>query len=97
VYQEEDVDVAQLKPGDIIFAQNLRNKSGRKVDKSLERYRSKDEWIFYLHSLIYIGQSDTGQHYVWHATHIEGGPVVWSWEKFLHYYKSISAKRVMGE
>jgi len=97
VFKEEEFDISKLLPGDVIYAENQRGKAGNLVDKSLERYRDKDEWLYYLHSLIYLGQADEGSptHYVWHATHIEGGPAVWTWDKFLHYYKPISAKRVM--
>lgn len=97
VFKETDIDVNQLKPGDVLYAENIRNKQGQKVDKSLERYRNKDEWLYYLHSLIYLGKldDDSDTNYVWHATHIAGGPVVWDWDKFLHYYKPISAKRVI--
>lgn len=94
VFKEEDIDPLGLEPGDVLYAQNLRNKEGRQVDKSLERYRSKDEWHYYLHSLIFLGIKD-GQPFVWHATHIDGGPTVWDWEKFLHYYKPIAAKRIL--
>ncbi len=94
VFEEEDIDPSVLKSGDVIFAQNIRNKEDKEVDKSLERYKDKDEWLYYLHSLIYIGTID-GVPYVWHATHIAGGPVVWTWEKFLHYYKPISVKRIL--
>jgi hypothetical protein len=97
VFKETDIDINQLKAGDVIYAQNLRNKQNQKVDKSPERYKDKDEWLYYLHSLIYLGKlyGDSDTNYVWHATHIAGGPVVWDWSKFIHYYKPISAKRVI--
>lgn len=84
----------KLKEGDVVYAENLRNKENKEVDKSLGRYKDKDEWLYYLHSGIFLGfVNDTPL--VWHATHIEGGPAVWTWEKFLHYYKPISAKRIL--
>lgn len=94
VFKEESIDPNVLKPGDVLYAENIRNKEDKDVDKSLERYKDKDEWLYYLHSLIYVGMVE-GVPYVWHATHIAGGPVVWPWEKFLHYYKPVSAKRIL--
>ncbi len=97
IFKEEPVNFDQLKAGDVIYAQNLRNKEGKEVDKSLERYRDKDEWLYYLHSAIYVGKINDGtdNQYIWHATHIDGGPTLWTLEKFEHYYKPISAKRVL--
>jgi len=97
VYKEEPIDFNKLKAGDILYAQNLLNKEGKKVDKSLERYKDKDEWLYYLHSAIYIGKIDDGtdNFYVWHATHIDGGPTLWTLEKFERYYKTVSVKRVL--
>lgn len=97
VFKEEPIDFDKLRVGDILYAQTLRNKKGQEVDKSLERYRDRDEWLFYLHSAIYLGKTDDGtdNRYIWHATHIDGGPTLWTLEKFEHYYKPISAKRVL--
>lgn len=96
IYKEESIDFAKLESGDIIYAQNLRNTAGAPVDKSLGRYRSKDEWLYYLHSAIYLGVIDaTPTRYLWHATNIAGGPVLWTLEQFEHYYKPVSAKRVL--
>lgn len=98
IFKEEPMDFGELKMGDILYAQNLKNKAGALVDKSPERYRTKDEWLYYLHSAIYIGTlDDSATRYVWHATNIEGGPALWTLEKFEHYYKPVSAKRVLGE
>lgn len=94
IFEEEAIDFNRLCSGDIVYAQNLRNKRNELLNKNPEQYASKDEWLYYLHSAIYIGKID-GLHYLWHATNIEGGPVVWQLEKFQHYYKPISAKRVL--
>jgi len=97
IFKEEPFDLDMLVAGDVIYAQNLRNKDGKEVDKSVERYKDKDEWLYYLHSAIYIGRihDGTDTRYVWHATHIDGGPTLWPLEKFEHYYRPISAKRVI--
>lgn len=97
VFKEEPINFSKLVTGDILYAQNLRNKEGKEVDKSLERYRDKDEWLYYLHSAIYLGNLNDGteNQYIWHATNIDGGPTRWTLEKFQHYYKPISAKRVL--
>ncbi len=97
IFKEEPIDFTVLQSGDVIYAQNLRNKEGYDVDKSLERYKDKDEWLYYLHSAVYVGAIEAGSNtdYIWHATHIGGGPVLWTLEHFLYYYKPISAKRVL--
>ena len=97
IFKEEPIDTSALKPGDILYAQNWRNKNNEQLHKGLEHYKDKDEWLYYLHSAIYIGELEPGSknHYVWHATNIEGGPALWTYEKFLYYYKPISAKRVL--
>jgi hypothetical protein len=97
IFKEEPIDFDKLLPGDVVYAQNLRSKEGDEIDKSMEKYASKEEWIFYFHSAIFIGQIDdkTDTQYIWHATYIEGGPTLWTLEKFMHYYKPISAKRVL--
>jgi hypothetical protein len=97
VFKEESIDFESLMRGDILYSQNLRNKEGKEVNKSLERYKDKDEWLYYLHSAIYLGKINDGTDncYVWHSTSIDGGPTLWTLEKFEHYYKPISAKRVL--
>jgi hypothetical protein len=96
VFEEAPVNLDDLLPGDILYAQIIRDKEGRAVDKSLEQYRDKDVWLYYLHSAIYLGALDDGPNrYVWHSTLIDAGPTLWSFEKFGYYYKPISAKRVL--
>jgi len=72
LFEETAIDWDALQPGDIIFAENLRNKLGKVIDRSLSSFDSKDEWLFYLHSAQYAGkENDT--HYIWHASAIAGG------------------------
>lgn len=96
IFKEEQIDFSKLKQGDIVFAQNLRNKEGKVLEKGIENYETKDKWLYYLHSAIYLGKIDpnTEEKYIWHATNIEGGPTLWTLEKFQHYYLPVSAKRV---
>lgn len=94
IFKEEPIDFNLLKPGDVLYAQNWRNKEGKLLEKGIENYKDKDEWLYYLHSAVYVGSED-GVHYIWHATNIEGGPTLWPLEKFEHYYKPISAKRIL--
>lgn len=97
IHEETDIDLNKLETGDVLYAENIRNKQGEKVDKSLKSYKDKNEWIYHLHSLIYIGKlnNNSNTNYVWHATYIENGPALWDWSKFLHYYKPVSVKRVI--
>ena len=97
LFKEESINFSLLKTGDVLYAQNLRNKEGKELSKGIENYKNKDEWLYYLHSAIYLGRISPRSHeqYVWHATNIEGGPVIWTLDKFQYYYKPISAKRVL--
>lgn len=99
IFEEEPLDFSRLESGDIIFASNLRNKEGKELQRDLEDFETKDEWLFHLHSAIYLGKidPDSEEKYVWHATGIEGGPTVWTIEKFTDYYKPVSAKRVVNQ
>lgn len=97
VFKEEEIDFAKLKSGDVLYAQNLRNKEEKLVKKGIDTFESKDEWLYHLHSAIYLGKIDpeTDQQYIWHATNIEGRVALWSLEKFKHYYLPVSVKRVV--
>ncbi|MDE1925439.1 MAG: hypothetical protein KGH79_04690 [Patescibacteria group bacterium] len=96
VFKEEPISFDKLKEGDILYAQNFRNKKGEELHRDLETYKNKDEWLYHLHSAIYVGKidKDSDEHYIWHATNIEGGTALWALEKFQYYYKPISVKRV---
>lgn len=93
VYEEELIDWETLQPGDIVFAENLRNKHGESIDRSLESFDSKDEWLFYLHSALYVGKEDN-THYIWQASAIGGGTCTWDLDTFLHNYRPVSVKRI---
>lgn len=97
VFREEPINFDELKRGDVLYAQNLRNKEGQVLDKGIENYESKDEWLYHLHSAIYLGKIDpeTDEQYIWHATNIEGGTALWTIEKFQYHYLPVSAKRVV--
>jgi hypothetical protein len=75
----------------IAFAGNLDNPY-LFLDKN-----STNEWIPNLHSAVYIGNlgKNATSNNIWHATQIEGGPVLWSVDRFINYYKPISAKRIL--
>ncbi|MDB5245353.1 MAG: hypothetical protein JWN90_458 [Parcubacteria group bacterium] len=94
IFKEESIDFDQLQPGDIIYAQNFRGKRGQELLKGIEHFKDKDEWLWHLHSVIYVGKVD-GTHYIWNATSIVGGTVTWPLETFEYYYKPISAKRIL--
>jgi len=97
VFKEEEINYGKLKEGDIIFAQNLRNKKDEEVlERDVTHFSDKDEWLFHFHSAIWVGNiPNEDEPMLWHATSIENGPVLWPLSKFLHYYKPISAKRVL--
>lgn len=95
IYQEEPIEFDNLESGDIVYAQNLCNKNGIRFSRNIENYQSKDEWIYHLHSAIFIGHVDESDNlYIWHATSIAHGPILWTIEEFCQYYKPISVKRI---
>ncbi len=97
VFKEEPIDFDKLKKGDILYAQNLRNKRGEVLKKGQEYFKTKDEWLYHLHSALYLGaiDPDSEEKYIWHATSIAGGTALWTLEKFKYHYLPISAKRVL--
>ena len=72
IFKEEEIDFEKLQAGDIIFGQNLNNKMGEELDMGIENYQTKDKWLYYLHSAIYLGKinPENKMHYIWHATNI---------------------------
>ncbi|MFN3188161.1 MAG: hypothetical protein ACK42D_01270 [Candidatus Paceibacteria bacterium] len=94
VFEESPINWGELRPGDIIYAERLRNKDNKIVDQSLSKYSDKSEWVYHFHSAIYV-DTENNEPMIWHATSVENGPALWQREKFLHYYKPISVKRVL--
>jgi hypothetical protein len=107
IFKEEPIDFKKLKTGDIIYAENLRNKKNEPLNKTRSGYTNEDGWLKYLHSAIYLGQFNDelsgilpNKDYpenvplIWHSTFIDGGTCVWTLDKFNLYYKPISAKRL---
>ena len=80
-----------LKKGDIVYAEKIRNKEGKAVDKSENNFPDTDDYITSLHSAICTGEKDKE---VWHATAVEGSSCSWSLGKFTHYYRPVAAKRI---
>ena len=107
VFKEEPIDFSKLKRGYIIYAQNLRNSKGELLNKDKEKFKNEDEWILYFHTAIFLGNIDgelldllpEGDYpknvpLIWQSTIIEKGTCVWTFDKFLNYYKPISVKRL---
>jgi len=78
-----------LKAGDVIFAERIRNSKGVETDNTVSSFENNEKWIINLHSAIYLDSNK-----VWHATAIEGGTCIWTAEKFNHYYKAVLARRI---
>ena len=107
IFKEEPIDFKKLKTGDIIYAENLRNKKGELLNKSRITYKDEDDWLKYLHSAIYIGEINEELKtllpegiypknipLIWHSTFVGGGTCVWTLDQFNLYYKPISVKRL---
>jgi len=91
IEEGQDFSISNLIDGDIIYAEKIRNKEGNLIDKSIETFATKDDYIISLHTAIFTGEKDKE---IWHATAIEGSSCFWSLEKFLNYYKPIAVKRI---
>lgn len=96
IFKEEVIDFSTLLRGDIIYAQNLRNKLDVQLNRSREDFPDYDTWLYHLHSAIYIGNvaADSDETYVYHASSVSNGPALWPLQKFLHYYYPVSVKRI---
>lgn len=82
----------ELIGGEIIFAERVRSKSGKTLDKSRKNYKNEEDWSIDLHTAIFLGPDIAKP--IWHATIIEGETCYWTIEKFLEYYKPVAAKRI---
>ena len=80
-----------LADGDVIYAEKIRDKEGKTIDKSEKTFASNDAYVISLHTALFSGNK--GEE-IWHATAIEGSSCYWSLEQFLHHYRPIAAKRV---
>ena len=87
----ESLKTETLLPGDIIYAEKIRDKEDKVVDKSPKTFPTEDDYIISLHTALFTGEKDKE---IWHATAIEGRSCLWSLDKFLHFYKILSIKRI---
>ncbi len=71
-----------LSEGDIIYA----NRIGRDNKKL-----SRRDWITRLHTAIYCGDNK-----IYHSSLIDNGSGIWTFNKFIKYYKPIAAKRILS-
>ncbi len=78
-------------PGDVIYAERILSKFGKKVNRRRKDFQSEAEWIVSLHSAIYLGEMK-----VFHATSIEGETCVWEINKFCQFYRIVGVKRVLS-
>lgn len=103
------VETTNLQPGDLIYAEKLRNKKGEIVFKPQHTYNNEDEWILHFHTAVYLGKLNSsirvfipitpeypdGTPVIWHSSFISNGTSLWSLEKFSHYYRLVATKRVI--
>jgi len=86
----ESLDLSKCKPGDIIYAERLKDKFNNPVNKSRKCFHTEGEWLVSLHSALFVSQKS-----IYHATAISGESCYWGIEKFQQYYKIIAIKRVL--
>jgi hypothetical protein len=107
VFKEEPFDPAALRCGDVLYAENRRNRNDVPMARGREAFADRESWILYFHSAIFLGAPTpalaqllpAGPHpagdLVWHSTAIDDGTCVWPYERFEHYYRPVSAKRIL--
>lgn len=107
VFKEEPIDRAVLRCGDILYAENRLNRNGEPMKRSRDAYPDRESWVLFFHSAIFLGpltpalepllpQGDyPAGDLVWHSTAVDGGACIWPYAKFEHYYRPVSAKRVL--
>ncbi|HXC53823.1 MAG TPA: hypothetical protein VNU97_00875 [Rhizomicrobium sp.] len=109
LFREAPIDFGALRCGDILYAENLRNRLEQPLARGREAFPDRDGWVLHFHSAVFLGERSAalsrllpegdyphGEPLIWHATAIEQGSCVWPLAKFLHYYKPVSAKRVVA-
>ncbi len=90
ITENGEVNISLYKDGDIVYAERIKDKNNKKIDKNRNTFRTEDEWIYQFHSAVYIGNIS-----IYHATAIAGGTCMWSLDTFQKYYKIIAVKRVL--
>lgn len=91
INEGEEFFVSKLIDGDIIYAEKIRDKEGKLVDKSSKIFSNKNDYVISLHTAIFTGEKNKE---IWHATAIEGVSCFWPLEKFLNYYHPVAVKRI---
>ena len=82
----------KVKSGDIIYAQGIKNKNGKYLQKNKNDFKDESDWLTSLHTAIFLGDNK-----IWHASAIAEVSGCWGMEKFLDYYRPIAVKRVLFE
>lgn len=85
-----EFDLSLYLPGDIIYAERIKDKKDKKANKSIENIKTENERIINLHSAIFIDRNS-----IYHATAFSGGTCVWNLEKFNKYYNVVAVKRIV--
>ena len=108
VVREAPIDWAALQCGDIVYAENRRNKREEPMQRGRDAFASREEWVLHFHSAIFLGvltdelaallgEGDyPGGDLIWHSTAVEDGTCIWPVARFEHYYRPVSAKRVLA-
>ena len=91
IKEGQEFSTSKLLDGDIIYAEKIRDKEEKVIDKSLLTFPAKDDYIVSLHTAIFTREKNKE---IWHATAIEGSSCFWPLEKFINYYRPIVVKRI---
>ena len=107
VFKESPISWSALRNGDIVYAENRRNKREEPMQRGREAFASREEWVLHFHSAIFLGPLTEGlarllgpgeypeSNLIWHSTAVEDGTCVWPVARFEHYYRPVSAKRIL--
>jgi len=95
-----------LEVGDIVYAERVRNRGGRRLSVGKERFSTENEWMTNLHLGVYVGTptadlfthmsaSEDAGPAIWHASRMAGGTALWSIDTFCYYYQPAVARRII--
>lgn len=67
VTTSESLDLSKCKPGDIIYAERLKDRLDKPINKSRKSFHTEGEWLVSLHTALFVSQKS-----IYHATAISG-------------------------
>jgi hypothetical protein len=108
VFREEPIDFGRLQRGDILFCEPRRDRNDEPVSMTRFDFGSDEVWYQYFHTAVFLGRRDAAleamlpqakpfgdEYLIYHSTPVAHGSAVWPLDHFEHFYRPVSAKRVL--